>query len=75
MSLAVVTCLTAAAAMGAEPEPLDVEFLDYLVSCEGKDDNWTVVAGRKPEKKVPEKEAVPSKPPSKDSSPSPEKQP
>jgi hypothetical protein len=75
MTLAVVTCLSAAAAMGAEPEPLDVEFLDYLVNCEDKDDNWTVVAGRKQVKKVPDKEAVPSKPPAKDSSPTTEKQP
>jgi hypothetical protein len=75
MSLALATCLTAAAAMGAEPEPLDVEFLDYLVNCEGKEDNWTVVAGRKQEEKVPEKAAEPAKPPSKDSSPTPEKQP
>ena len=75
MTLAVVSCLTAAAAMAAEPEPLDVEFLDYLANCEGKDDNWTVVAGRKPQKKVPEKATVPPKPPSKDSATSTEKQP
>jgi hypothetical protein len=74
MTLAVVACLTAAA-MAAEPEPLDVEFLDYLANCEGKEDNWTVVAGRKQEKKVPEKEAAPAKPPARNSAPSTEKQP
>ena len=29
------------------PEPLDTEFLDYLLACESKDDNWTVVADEK----------------------------
>jgi hypothetical protein len=75
MTLAVVSCLTAAAVMAAEPAPLDVEFLDYLANCEGKDDNWTVVAGRKPEKKTAEKAPVPPKPPAKATAPATEKQP
>jgi hypothetical protein len=75
MTLAVVTCLTAVVATGAEPEPLDVEFLDYLANCEDKDDNWTVVAGRKQAKKVPEKPAVPSKPPASTEKQPTEKQP
>jgi len=34
------------------PEPLDKEFLDYLLACETKDDNWTVVADEKLRKKA-----------------------
>ncbi len=34
------------------PEPLDTEFLDYLLACESKDDNWTVVADEKLRKKA-----------------------
>jgi hypothetical protein len=43
--------LAPAPLLAAPPEPLDVEFLDYLASCEGKDDNWTVVANEKERKK------------------------
>ena len=39
-------------ALASPPEPLDVEFLDYLAACEGKDDNWTVVADDKLRKKA-----------------------
>ena len=34
------------------PEPLDAEFLDYLLACESKNDNWTVVADEKLRKKA-----------------------
>ena len=34
------------------PEPLDAEFLDYLLACESKEDNWTVVADDKLRKKA-----------------------
>jgi hypothetical protein len=55
--------LHGAPAIAAAPEPLDVEFLDYLAACEGKDDNWTVVADEKLRKKaatkpVPERSPV-----------------
>jgi hypothetical protein len=56
-------CLRAAPAFAAPPEPLDVEFLDYLAACEGKDDNWTVVADDKLRKKAESKPPVPKQPP------------
>ena len=43
------------------PEPLDKEFLDYLLACESKDDNWTVVADEKLRKKAG-KDAAKEKP-------------
>ena len=49
-------------AHGGAPEPLDAEFLDYLLACERKDDNWTVVADEKLRKKAA-KEASRDKPP------------
>ena len=56
-------CLRAAPAFASPPpEPLDVEFLDYLAACEGKDDNWTVVADDKLRKKAGSK-PVPKQPP------------
>ena len=51
MSFAILTSLSGAAALAAPPEPLDADFLDYLANCEGKDDNWTVVASVKERKK------------------------
>lgn len=44
------------------PAPLEEELLDYLLACESKDDNWTVVADDKLRKKVskdPPKEKAP----------------
>ena len=45
-------------------EPLDAEFLDYLLACEGKNDNWTVVADEKLRKKAskdaPKQESPPA---------------
>jgi hypothetical protein len=48
------------------PEALDAEFLDYLVACEGADDNWTVVAADPPPrtpKEENEKEKPVARPP------------
>lgn len=59
---ATTLCLRAAPAFASPPEPLDVEFLDYLAACEGKDDNWTVVADDKLRKKA-ESKPVPKQPP------------
>jgi hypothetical protein len=49
--------------IAATPEPLDVDFLDYLASCEGKDDNWTVVADEKTRRRLPEKKKAPESKP------------
>jgi hypothetical protein len=62
MISAATVCLRSMSAIAATPEPLDVEFLDYLAACEGKDDNWTVVADDKLRKKVVTK-PVPKQPP------------
>jgi hypothetical protein len=57
MTAAALSCVGAPPALAGKPEPLDKEFLDYLAACEGKDDNWTVIAddkkGRKPADKAP----------------------
>jgi hypothetical protein len=45
----------APAAFAEKPAPLDKEFLDYLAACEGKDDNWTVIADGKERRKAAEK--------------------
>jgi hypothetical protein len=42
-------------ALAESPEALDADFLDYLVACEGADDNWTVVAADPPPR-APEEE-------------------
>ena len=55
---AVPWCLRAAPPAASAPEPLDAEFLDYLLTLEGKDHNWTVVAQEKPVKKPAKAEAV-----------------
>jgi len=54
-------CMRTNSAFAGEPEPLDKEFLDYLLACESKDDNWTVVADEKLRKKA-SKEATREKP-------------
>jgi hypothetical protein len=64
---AVPLCLRAAPASAGAPEPLDAEFLDYLLAMEGKGHNWTVVADEKPVKKpakadTAQKPAAPAKP-------------
>jgi hypothetical protein len=51
MILATSCCLRVLPAAAGAPEPLDAEFLDYLLAYEGKDHNWTVVAEEKPVKK------------------------
>ena len=52
MTAAALSCLSAPPACAGKPEPLDKEFLDYLSACEGKDDNWTVIADDKQRRKV-----------------------
>jgi hypothetical protein len=54
--------------LAESPEALDAEFLDYLVACEGADDNWTVVAADPPPltpEEVKEKKPVARPPDSK----------
>jgi hypothetical protein len=48
-------------AWSAPPEAVDADFLDYLATVEGKDDNWTVVASDHERQKVP-REARPADP-------------
>jgi hypothetical protein len=67
MLAGLLICLRVNSASAAAPDPLDAEFLDYLLACESKDDNWTVVADEKLRKKVGKdasKEKAP--PPAKD---------
>jgi hypothetical protein len=52
----------APAAFAGKPEPLDKDFLDYLAACEGKDDNWTVIADDKQRRKAAEKAPPPATP-------------
>lgn len=50
-----LAALRAAPVFAGQPESLDKEFLDYLAACEGKDDNWTVIADDKRRAKAAEK--------------------
>ena len=52
MLAGLLICLRSNSASAGAPEPLDTEFLDYLLACESKDDNWTVVADDKLRKKA-----------------------
>jgi hypothetical protein len=49
-------------ALAGKPEPLDKDFLDYLAACEGKDDNWTVIANDRQRRKVAEKNPTKAQP-------------
>jgi hypothetical protein len=67
MMLVISSGLCAVPAVAGAPEPLDTEFLDYLLTCERPDDNWTVVADENLRKKaskpkVKEKAAAADKP-------------
>jgi hypothetical protein len=66
-------CGTLACGIGlaAPPEPLDTDFLDYLADCEGKDDNWTVVANDKERQKAraPRETKPPAEPPKQEDKP------
>jgi hypothetical protein len=62
MTAAALSCLSALPARADKPEPLDKEFLDYLSACEGKDDNWTVIADDKQRRKVAQ-QSPPAPPP------------
>jgi hypothetical protein len=59
-------------ALAGKAEALDVEFLDYLAACEGKDDNWTVVADDKKKPKPVEKAPAEKAPPARDAVKAPE---
>ena len=63
MMTAALSCTVALPAFAGKPEPLDKEFLDYLAACEGKDDNWTVIAGDKQRRKVADKNPPAGTPP------------
>ena len=63
MMLAISGGSSVPAACAEPPEALDADFLDYLVACEGKDDNWTVVAGEKLRKKAGAKQTPKEEPP------------
>lgn len=58
MMAAALSSLGVSPAWAGKPEPLDKDFLDYLAACEGKDDNWTVIAGDEQRRK-----AAPKNPP------------
>jgi|AAFX01.1.fsa_nt_gi hypothetical protein len=75
MTAAVLHCATSPPALAAPPEPVDAEFLDYLGTVEGKDDNWTVVASERERKKVAERKPVSKEPPDKVVKPTEEKKP
>lgn len=62
MMAAALSSFGVAPAHAGKPEPLDKEFLDYLAACEGKDDNWTVIADDKKDRRKAEK-APPKAPP------------
>jgi len=62
-------------AFAGKPEPLDKEFLDYLAACEGKDDNWTVVAKEKERRKAAEKSPAKPADPAVKGAPAPEAKP
>jgi hypothetical protein len=62
MLAGLLICLRSNSAFAGAPQPLETEFLDYLLTCESKDDNWTVVADDKLRKKA-RKEAPKEKSP------------
>jgi hypothetical protein len=62
MTAAALSFTFAARVFAGQPEALDTEFLDYLAACEGKDDNWTVIADDKQRPEVAE-QAPPAKAP------------
>lgn len=65
----------AAPASAGKPEPLDKDFLDYLAACEGKDDNWTVIADDKQGRRKAEKDPPKAPPPDDKSAREPEVKP
>ena len=66
MLAGLLICLRSNAAYAGAPEPLETEFLDYLLACESKDDNWTVVADEKLRKKASKDKAKEKSPPAED---------
>lgn len=61
--IATLAASPAPRALAESPEALDAEFLDYLVACEGADDNWTVVATDPAPRPVDDKEKPVAPPP------------
>jgi hypothetical protein len=70
--IAGLTVLGFTPALAGKAEALDVEFLDYLAACEGKDDNWTVVADDRKKRKPVEKPPAGQAPPARDAVKTPE---
>lgn len=66
MSATVLACTTSLPAWSTAPEPVDAEFLDYLATVEGKDDNWTVVASERERKKAADRQPPAQEPPAKE---------
>jgi hypothetical protein len=66
MLAGLLICLRSNPVSAGTPEPLDAEFLDYLLACEGKDDNWTVVADDKVRKKASKATPKEKSPPAKE---------
>ena len=70
MLAGLLICLREKSVWAGETKPLDAELLDYLLNCEGKDDNWTVVADEKIRKKAGKAPAPKEKsPPDEDKKP------
>ena len=74
MIAGLLICVRENAAWAGETKALDPEFLDYLLACEGKSDNWTVVADEKLRKKAG-KAAAPKDAPTEKSPPAEDKKP
>ena len=56
-SACVLVLLGAVAAAAEESEQLDAEFLEYLATLEGDDDDWTLVAQAEETPAPPRKDA------------------
>jgi hypothetical protein len=72
---AVILAATTPVQAGGKPEALDAAFLEYLASCEGKNDNWTVVADEKQRRRVESKKPAAQAPPPKEPAKQPEARP
>ena len=72
---AVILAAAMPARAAGKPEALEVAFLEYLASCESKDDNWTVVAGEKQRRRVEQKTPPAKTPPPNESGKKPEARP
>ena len=75
MICAAASLMGSGSALAGKPDALDAAFLDYLATCEGKNDNWTVVADAKQRRKVESKSPPTQTPPANDSARKPEARP